>query len=92
MLCGKAEQRVYGFVLVLGEVIIAAKDRRDDFTVLAKSLLQSAAGTERSLFDAGTDIAFVFTADLGEELIQVVDDTDPIHDASLSALGVRSQE
>jgi hypothetical protein len=28
---------------------------------------------------------------LGEELIQVVDDTDPIHDAFLSALGVRGQ-
>jgi len=38
--------------------------------------IRSAAGTERSLFDAGTDIAFVFTADLGEELIQVMDDAN----------------
>ena len=61
---------------MLGKIIVAAIEGRDDFAVVAERLLQRAARTDGSVFDAGADIAFFFAADLGEELIQIVDDAD----------------
>ncbi len=44
--------------------------------MLAERLLQRAAGADKSGFDPRADVGFVFAADLGEELIQVMDDAD----------------
>jgi len=58
--------------LMFGEKIVAAENRRDDFAGITEGLLERAAGTDRTFFDARTDIAFFLAADLGEELIQVM--------------------
>ena len=61
---------------MLGKIIVAAIEGRDDFAVVTERLLQRAPRTDGSVFDARTDIAFFFATDLGEELIQIVDDAD----------------
>ena len=61
---------------MLGEIVVAAIDRRDHFAAVAERLLQRATGADRAVFDLRTDVGFVFAADLGEELIQIMDDTD----------------
>jgi hypothetical protein len=63
-------------ILMFGEIIVAAKNRRDHFGVFAERLLERAAGADHTGFDGWADIAFVLAADLGEELIQVVNDAD----------------
>ena len=70
------DQLVDRLLLVLGKKIITAKYRRDDFAVLAQRLLQRAAGADKSVFDLRADVGFVFAADLGKELIQVMDDAN----------------
>ena len=44
-------------LLVLGEIVVAAKYRRDDFAVLAERLLQRAAGADQTVFDLRADVA-----------------------------------
>src|SRR6187402_1872590 len=61
---------------MLGEVVVAAINRDYHFAVVPKRLLQRAAGTDRSVFECEADVGLVLTADLGEELIQVVDDAN----------------
>ena len=71
-----AEQFGDDLILMLGEIIVAAINRRDDFGVFAERLLQRAAGADHAGFDGWADIAFVLAAYLGKELIQVVNDAD----------------
>ena len=63
------DQLVERLLLLLGKIIVAAKNRRNDFAVFAERLLQRAAGADRTGFDLRPDVRFVFAADLGEELI-----------------------
>ena len=70
------DQLVDCLLLVLGKIVVTAKYRRDDFAVLAQRLLQRAARADKTVFDLRADVGFVFCADLGEELIQVMDDAN----------------
>ena len=71
-----AQQFIDRLLLMFGEKVIAAINRRDDFGVFAERLLERASGADHAGFDGGADIAFVLAADLGEELIQIVNDAD----------------
>jgi hypothetical protein len=78
-------------ILMFGEIIVAAKNRRDHFGVFAERLLERAAGADHASFDGWADIAFVLAAYLGKELIQVVNDADlgaHISGSSVSDFGV----
>src|SRR6185295_18470045 len=70
------DQLIDRVLLVLGKIVVAAKDCRNDFAVLAESLLQRAARADQARFDLRPDVRFIFAADLGEELIQVMYDAD----------------
>jgi hypothetical protein len=73
------DQLIDRFFLSLREIVVAAKRRRDDFAVLAEGLLKRSPGTDDSVSDLRTNIRFIFAADLGEKLIQVVNDANLFH-------------
>jgi hypothetical protein len=77
-------------LLLLGKEVVTAKDRRDDLTFMSKHLLERPSRTDRPRFDTGTDIALFFAADLGEKLIEIVDDADlliHVHDSRALDIG-----
>src|SRR5688500_2256796 len=63
-------------LLMLGEVVVAAIDRRHPFAVVSERLLERAAGTDGSVFESRAGVSLVLATDLGEELIQVMDDAN----------------
>jgi hypothetical protein len=65
---------------MLGKKIIAAVDGGDDFAVVPQRLLQGAARADGTVFERRSYVGFFLAADLGEELIQIMDDAEfPIH-------------
>ena len=65
-----------GLLRVFRKVIVAAKESGDDFTIFCQCLLERAAGADGPGLKSGTDPAFFFAADLGEKLVQIMDDTN----------------
>src|SRR4030095_9965677 len=71
-----AEQLFRSFRRMFGKVVVAAKERRYYFAMLCQCLLQRAAGPGGSLFESGTDVGLLFSADLCEKLVQVVNNAN----------------
>jgi hypothetical protein len=67
-----AEQRGQCLVLVLGEVVVPAGDRRDDVDVFELGR-QPAARADRAVEAHRWSLRLVLTAQAGEELVQVMD-------------------
>jgi hypothetical protein len=78
-----AEQRGERLVLVLGEVVVPAGERRDDLDVFELGR-QPAARADRAVEAHRWSLRLVLTAQAGEELVQVVDGLHSVRAPRLS--------
>jgi hypothetical protein len=67
---------LFGFIC---KSIIAAYSRGNDFQAVAEPFLESTAGSDRARLDARPYPPRVFTADLAEELVEIMDDPHGFH-------------
>jgi hypothetical protein len=82
-----AQQLLSGFLRVFREIVVAAKQRRDDLSMFSQCLLERPAGTDGTCLKSRADSAFFFSADLGKKLIQIVNDASFLrHEKLLSGL------
>src|SRR5262249_27168819 len=70
------DQFIDGRFLMLREIVVAAKSRRDHFAAFAQGLLKRAARTDETVSDLRPDLSFRSAADLSKKLVEIMDDAD----------------
>ena len=80
LVLGDHVQQLGGVLFQVGaEVAVAADRGGNDLELIAQALLQSSTGANDAGTDLGGNIGLLLAADLGEELVDVVNDSDFIH-------------
>ena len=79
---GQPRERIEAPLRLAMEPVVATDERADDRSPPREAPFEEEAAAERHRLEARGHIGFAFSAEAGEELVQVVNDPDRVHRAA----------